>query len=158
MDHPGPVRVRQRRGRVRAHPRHQAVRKLAAASHDAQRLALDQLGDQEGTVTVRGELVERRDVAVPEPGDGLGLARHPRRAVLAVNDLYRDGALQPLVPGPVDGGEAAAPDLVLDPESAQDSLSDHGPLQVRSLTSYSCRRSGVAQRLHYMRRGPCSYS
>src|SRR6185436_12963733 len=56
-------------------------------SHDTQGLPLDQLGDEERSLPVGGELIEGRDVAVGESGDGLRLAGHPRGAVLAVDDL-----------------------------------------------------------------------
>src|SRR4051794_37391936 len=60
-----------------------------------------------------------------EARNGLCLASDPRCAVLAIDDLDRDGTLQPLVPGSVDGAEATASDPLLDPEPAQDSLAHH---------------------------------
>jgi hypothetical protein len=46
--------------------------------------------------------------------------------MLAIDHLDGDRPLQPLIPGAVDGSEAAASDPILDPESAQDHLTDHG--------------------------------
>ena len=126
MHDAGPVGVHQGRRGVRADPRDEPVGQLPAAAEGAEGVPLDQLGDEEGALAVAGELVEGRDVAMGQPGDRLRLSGHPRRAVLAVDHLDGDRALQALVPGAVDGAEAAAADPLLDPESAQDSLAHHG--------------------------------
>jgi hypothetical protein len=63
---------------------------------------------------------------VREPRDRLRLAGDPRSAVIAIDHLDRDRPLQALVPGAIDRAEAAASDPGLDPEPAQDSLTDHG--------------------------------
>ena len=46
--------------------------------------------------------------------------------MLAVDHLDGDRPLQPLVPGAVDGPEAAASDALFDAKSPQDHLTDHG--------------------------------
>ena len=99
---------------------------LPAPAECSEGVSLDQLGDQKGAFAVARELVERGDVAVGEASDSLRLPGDARGAVLAVDHLDRDGPLQPLVPGAVDGPEAAASDPLLDAESPQDLLTDHG--------------------------------
>jgi hypothetical protein len=117
--------MRERGGRIRTHLGDDAIAELPSAPHHPERLALDQLGDQEGTLAVGGQLVEGGDVAMGEAGDRLGLARDSGGSVVAVDHLDRDRSLQPLVPGPVDGAEATAPNALLDQESPQDRLTDH---------------------------------
>ena len=54
--------------------------------------------------------------------------------------LTATGALQALVPGAVDGAEAAAADPFLDPESAQDVLAHHGSSWFGGASPGSCVR------------------
>ena len=82
--------------------------------------AVDQLADQVGPAILLAELVERDDAAVVEPGRGLGLAQDPGPGLGAgIDHLDRDVALEPAVPGAVDGAEAAAAEPLLDPETIE---------------------------------------
>ncbi len=86
-----------------------------------QRVALDQLGDEQRVAVLLPHLVEGDDARVVEAGGGLGLAQHAAFAAGAVlvDRLHRDRALEPAVPGLVDGAEPAAADAALDQEAVQ---------------------------------------
>jgi hypothetical protein len=62
---------------------------------------------------------------VAQAGRGLRLTHDPLRAWPGGERLDRDGALEALVARPIDGAEAATPELVDDPEPVQDEAAFH---------------------------------
>ncbi len=101
----------------------------AALDEVLERLALQQLHDDEGLALVLPDLVDRADVRVVEGGGGPGLAQEPveRGAVaggLGGEELQGDGSVEDAVVCPVDDAHTAATELLDDPV-VRDVLSDH---------------------------------
>ena len=91
-----------------------------------QRVAVDQLGDEQRVAVFLADLVQGHDPRVVEPGGGLRLAhRSPLLGAAGVDRLDRDRPLEPSVPGLVDDAEATAADPALDQEAVEDQGADH---------------------------------
>jgi hypothetical protein len=95
-------------GHLRPVPHDLVERQRALLEPVGERLALEQLHDEEVGVAVLPHVEEGADVGVVEGGDGLRLALEARAALLVLGegggeDLDRDGA--------VEAGVPAAPDL-----------------------------------------------
>ena len=98
MHHAAPVRVQsasQRSLPIRATSRSE----IGPVARDAvERLAVDELADEERVAVALPQLVERDDRRVVQAGRGLRLAQHPLGARV-LDLLDRDVALKPLVEG-----------------------------------------------------------
>ena len=85
-----------------------------------ERVALDQLGDEQRVAVLLPHLVQGHDARVVEAGGRLGLAHDALPGLAPLLDrLHRHGALEPAVPGLVDHAEAAAADAALDQEAVK---------------------------------------
>ena len=100
-----------------------------------QRLARDVLEDDVGAPVVLAGVDDADQVGMRELGDRPRLAAEALELVLLVGDLAvqhldRDGAVERLVDGQVDGGHAAAAQLRLQPVAAGEHRSDHRAAQL----------------------------
>jgi hypothetical protein len=101
------VRGREALRGLRGDVEHLALAGRAAGEHLAQRLALEQFGNDEGRAVVRADVVDRDDVGVVERGDGARFLLEAPQAVGILGegfgqDLDRDVAAQACVTGAVD--------------------------------------------------------
>ena len=118
--------VRERIAQLGADAADRAVRDPPGPCKLVERLALGQLRDEVGVAAVLAHLVERHDPAVVEPRRGLGLAQHaPPRLAARLYRLHRHPPLQALVPGAVDGPEAARAQALDERETAQNGFANH---------------------------------
>jgi hypothetical protein len=121
------VRVLERVAERHADARHVAVRERVRTHQLGKGSPPNQLRDEVGVVLVRGQLVDRHDAGVVEPGRGTRLALHALpAAVLARDRLDGDLALELLVPAQPDHAEAAGAEAPLEPVAAQDDARPRG--------------------------------
>ena len=119
VDDAARVRRRQAVGDGRADVGGAPPRQRAAVEQVAQRVPLEQLGDDVGELALLLELVERQDVRMRDRRDRLRLALEPLARFFvggqAVGeDLERDVAADAVVVGPIDLAHAACPDRLDD--------------------------------------------
>ena len=104
----------------------------------SQRVAFDELGDDEGHVVEHAEVVDHQDGGMVERGDGARLGVEPPQAIRVVGDrqrrqLQRDGTLEPGVVCPVHLAHAAGADARVDAIAA-DRAADKGRHRVCMVT------------------------
>ena len=115
VDNPAIVGVGQRTGDLEGHAQRQWCRRGPVGDHIAQRLAIDELHDDERVVAMLGHLVHGADVRMVERA---GCARFIQQAPAAVElgarmkQLYGDGALQPGVEGAMDDAHTTRTEVV----------------------------------------------
>jgi hypothetical protein len=130
VDDPARVRVLERLAQSGADPRDVAVGDRASLRELRERSAPNELGDEVHVLFVGGQLVDRDDAGMVEPGGCARLALDPLPgAVLARNRLHCDLALQLFVPREPDDAEAARPQTTLHPVAVQDQPSPGGVRQ-----------------------------
>ena len=129
MDHPTPVGMRERLGRLKAPASHvveleRLTRSLRFAENVSQAAAVDQLHGVVMHAALAADGEDRHDVGVVQPGDGLGLAMEPMHRLLIGHgakpeNLQGHATAQRGLLGLVDDAHAAAAELADDPELAQ---------------------------------------
>ena len=126
VDDPAGVGVGERLAEVEGDLGDVAVVEHPGGAELVERLAGDQLGDQDRAAGVLTELVEGDDRRVVETGGGLCLAQDAV-GVGGGELLQRNLAFEPLVVGPVDGSHAPGADLLEHPEALHHQLLHHDP-------------------------------
>jgi hypothetical protein len=121
VDHTAGVGVVERLAQIGPDLPDLAVAEASLPGPARQRVAVDQLGDEQRVAVFFADLIEGHDPRVVEAGGGLGLAQHPSLLGAAgVDRLDRDRPLEPAVPGLIDDAEPATADPALDQETVED--------------------------------------
>ncbi len=118
------VRVLERTAECEPDAQDVAVREQPLGAQRVDRAAVDELGDQVARRLVLPGVEDRDDPGMVEPAGGERLALGPRRVAADArrDDLDRDGALQALVGGRVDGPEPTRAEPVPEPVATEDEL------------------------------------
>ena len=130
MDDPADMRDRERTGDVEPDPSRLARREPSdAAEPRGEILAFDQLHHQERLAIIGSRLEAADDVGMAQDGRREGLAPEPHRDVGVLDDLVAeqldgDGAVEPDVDRPMDGGHPTDADQLRQPVATRDQPPD----------------------------------